>query len=268
MKTAEIDRETPGSDARQRVTAALGRAAVQQDRVIEALQQWLAALSQSDQSGRLQRDLDRLRRDQEALNGRTRAVGRRTLTLDPADVPPGDAAELAAAANRQLELADRLDRLLEAMGSFNEELLDQARRLAVGDQMRRTAEEIRQNQLGHASGGQKQIAAALRTIAEMLARAGRRNGRFTALRFDAIGQLAAPRRQPFAAIPGCRPRRRAGRQSGDGRHAGVTGRPAGPAAPKEDIRSLLSRFGVNCRRTSGGTPSNGPSRTFRPNTRP
>ena len=240
VKTARIDRQLPGSDARQRVSAALQQAAGLQDRAIEALKQWLAALSQSDEYGRLQRDLGRLRRDQDALTGRTREVGRRTLTLDPGDVPPGDAVELAAAADRQLELADRLDRLLDSLGSLSDEMRDEARRTAVGEQMRRTAEEIRQNQLGQASAGQKQIAADLRCVSELLSGRAEETADSHSPGSKQSADCAAHRREPSAPIARGRPGCPAGRQGRGGRHAGVAGRPAG-AGGVEGRHSIVAQ---------------------------
>ena len=238
-KTAQIDRERPGGDGPKRVAALLRRAAGQQDRVIEALRQWLAALGQFDRLRRWQRNLEQLRRDQVALADRTRQVGRRTLTRDLGDLSPVDGAELAAAADRQLELAERFDRLVDSMGSVSNEVLAEARRMAIGEQMGRTAEAIRQNQLGQASTGQKQIVADLRKLSEMLSGRGEEKA---ASQLPDAAQSADP--SPAASHP--QKTSQAGRQDSSAGPGSTPGSPPGGrsdrAAPRDDIRELLTRF--------------------------
>jgi hypothetical protein len=237
-KAAQIDREEPSPNGPKQMVSSLHRAVRLQDAVIVALQQWLAALSQSDRYRRLQRDLAQLFRDQEALADRTREVGRRTLTFDLRDLPPGDAADLAAAADRQIELAQRLDRLLDSMPPLSDEALDEARRLAVGEQMLRTAEQIRQNEVGQAAAGQKQIAAALRKLSEMLF--GRGGEAATSTSPGSMQPPDAAEHSPMR--PNASGDGHQGRTSAEGGSPGSPGGEPVPHAPQEDIRSLLKRF--------------------------
>ena len=197
----------------------------------------------------MQRDLARLLRDQEALADHTREVGRRTLTLDLRDLPPRDAADLAAAADRQLELAQSLDRSVGRDGAVERRSRStEARRLAVGEQMRRTAEQIRQNEVGHAAAGQKQIAAALRTLSEMLAgRAGE-----TAEANPAMKQCFARRRADSRSKTGCLPWQSARRP---GRSAWRRVRRAASLSRRRLRKTFgpcSSGFGANCRNIERG----------------
>jgi hypothetical protein len=255
VKTAQIDLEEPaarGTPARSasdgepvgdgpgQVSASLRRAVGGQDRVIETFEQWLAVLNQADQFGRLRRDLERLRRQQDAVADRTRAIGRRTLTFELRDLPPEAVAELTAAADRQRELSEGFDRLLEPMASLNDALRDEARRLAVGDQMRRTAEEIRQNRIGQASVGQRQIAAALRALAEMLAArtAETADSPSTGPSSQPGGDSRTSRNRQSESPPAA-----TGGQSGNkAAQGGGSAAPNGQSVATEDIRSLLNRF--------------------------
>ena len=120
-------------------------------------------------------------RDQQALLHRTAEVGRRTLTQPLRDLAPADAEELKAAAERQLEFARLLDRILRAMEQADGELrqsdpaaaktlaaaLGQIRRRATSQRMRTAGEQIQQNQIGQAAAEQKQIGQDLQEILDL-----------------------------------------------------------------------------------------------------
>ena len=122
-------------------------------------------------------------RDQQALVQRTAEVGRRTLTQALRDLAPAGRRRTEAAAERQLELARLLDRILREMDQAGGELrqndpaaakaiaaaLDQIRRLATSQRMRTAGEQIQQNQIGQAAAEQKQIGQDLQEILDLLA---------------------------------------------------------------------------------------------------
>ena len=185
MKTAQVDREGQGGAAAAVGSAAKSLAAVaeRQDAIIAALERQIAQLARWDGYRRLHREIAQLLRDQEDAAHRTSEVGRRTLTRELRDLSPQDAADLHAAAARQLELARLLDRVLQEADQAAVELrksdplaadavadaLDEARRLAISGQMRDAGGQIQQNQIGQAAAAQKQIAQDLQEVLDILA---------------------------------------------------------------------------------------------------
>ena len=172
VKSARIDLE--GQGGRRRVADSLAVAVENQNAVIAALELWIDRLTRSDESGGFILQLGLLLLDQQSAVRRTAAIGRRTLARRPSDLPPQDAAELAAAAAEQLELAQRTDRLLqEYVGQVdNLSYLDESRCRAVAAAMRAAAERIRLNQVGLAVAAQKRIVRDLREILERAVRGG------------------------------------------------------------------------------------------------
>ena len=209
-----------------------------------------------------------VRRDQDALTGRTHKVGRRTLTLDPGDVPPGDAVELAAAADRQLELADRMDRLLDSLGSLSDEMRDEARR----GHWRADAPHSGGNPAEPARPGLRRAEADRRGpagVSELLS--GRAEETADSHSPGSTRSANAP--HTAASHPPRSPEAgrdaQAGRQGRAGRHAGVPGGQSTTSGAKEDIRSLLSRFwGQLPPHQRGQSPAMGRRGFSRRNTRP
>lgn len=210
VKTAQVDREGQGrgdcpdfrpnengtvllntsgsvSAAVDGVAKLLTAVAERQDSIIASLQRQIAQLVRSDSYRRLHRDIGQLIRDQEDVTRRTSEVGRRTLTRDLRDLSPQDAANLTTAADRQLELARLLDRLLQQAAQANSELrksdpaaadvvadaLDEAARSTVNGRMRTAGNHIQQNRIGQAAAAQKQILRDLRKVLDLLAGEGR-----------------------------------------------------------------------------------------------
>ncbi len=188
-KTAQVEREEQGRGAAadKRAVAPLAIAGQHQDAVIAALEQMTGQLARWDSYRRFLSEVGQLLRDQQALVQRTAEVGRRTLTQSLRDLAPRDAEELKAAAERQLELARLLDRILREMDRAGGELrqndppaaktiagaMDQIRRRATSQRMRTAGEQIQQNQIGQATAEQKQIGQDLQEILDLLA-TGRR----------------------------------------------------------------------------------------------
>jgi hypothetical protein len=184
-KTAQVEREEQGraAPANKRVVAPLNVAGEHQDAVIATLEQMIGQLAQWDSYRRFLSEIGQLSRDQQALLRRTAEVGRRTLTQPLRELAAPDAEELKAAAERQLELARLLDRILREMDHAGGELQqsdpaaaktiagaqDQIRRRATSQRMRTAGEQIQQNQIGQAAAEQKQIGQDLQEILDLLA---------------------------------------------------------------------------------------------------
>lgn len=184
VKTVETDREaergTGGS--KSEAVAGLNDVGKRQEVIVAALEQWLDALGRWESSRGLQREIEQLLRDQEAVSTATAALGRRTVSRDLRDLSSQDATALKEASGSQRELARRLDRALEGMEQAGAALrtsdpevadtltvaLDEARRQTISGEMRRVGDQIRENQMGQAAAGQRRIAGGLREILDIL----------------------------------------------------------------------------------------------------
>lgn len=188
IKTAEIslNKSSPPADegtVSKEAGEALENTAKQQEQVIAALEKLLSQLKQAEGYQRFHRDLSLLLRDQEETARRTGETGKRTLTKSLTDLPPQDLADLRILAARQLEHARTLDRILQAMRQAAEDLrrddpvaadmvsdaLEEAQRLAIGGAMRSCGDNLRQNQIGQATDGQKDILRQLQDVLDILA---------------------------------------------------------------------------------------------------
>jgi hypothetical protein len=184
---------TPGLSERDAATdvttgatagaASLATAGKHQDRVIASLERMLGRLAQWDHYRRFHGEIGRLLRDQGELAGRAVELGRRTLTEELKDLRPQELADLKGLRRGQLELARRLDRILQAMDRTGRELRDtdplaadtvaDALRLAgeraVSGSMRTAGDHLGRNRIGQAAGLHKRIAADLEEILDILA---------------------------------------------------------------------------------------------------
>ena len=185
VKTAESLLAEPAapSERRDATAAALGRAGKSQDGVIAALEKLLDELNRWGRFRHFHRDLGQLLRDQKTLADQTVEVGRRTLTREFEDLPPQDQADLAAAARQQLDLVDRLERIVLELSQTAQALggPDPLAAEALGDavtfahsrgtsgEMRTTAANLQRNQVGQAIGRQQQILVELAEMLDILA---------------------------------------------------------------------------------------------------
>ncbi len=185
VKASQVALEGQGGVAQlnAEVVTDLASAITQQEAVIASIEQMLGQLAKSDAYRRFLREMAVLLRQQEDVARRTAEVGRRTLTQEIRDLAPKDLADLTRAAEQQLELARSLDRLLQeteqpgadsthnnaAIVAALSDSLALARRLAVGMQMRSVGQQIEQNHIGQAAGGQKRIALDLQQVLAVLA---------------------------------------------------------------------------------------------------
>jgi hypothetical protein len=184
------------------LTGALAAAGRQQNQVIDALEAMLKQLGQWDHYRRFHREMLQLVREQEELAQRTAELARDTLTRELRDLPPQQLADLKVRGQEQLELALRLDRLLEEMRQAGAGLaeadpsaadtirdaVDEAQRQAVGGQMRQIRSQIEHNGMGLAIPAQKSIVRALRELVDILG--GGRQQQLTGLE-DAVRRLHA-----------------------------------------------------------------------------
>lgn len=132
----------------------------------------------------LTRSLNEIVLEQSQLNRETREIGRRTLTTPLADLPAEDRAALEHLGRRQEHAADRLEAFetqLEALNSHRdaeaddaggvpaanmERALEIASQGAVGELMRRAAQQIAVNSMAESAETQARIASALEQLAQ------------------------------------------------------------------------------------------------------
>jgi hypothetical protein len=185
VKSAQVRlQEQPKSATRDAATAApLASAGKRQEQVIASLESMLGQLNQWDNYRRFQRDMTQLLRDQEELTRQTAEVGSHTLTKEPKDLSPQELIDLKVLAERQFDLARRLDRLQQEMESAARELhesdpataenvadaVEESRRLAIGSQMRTAAGHLPENQIGQVSVEHQQIVHNLQEVLDILA---------------------------------------------------------------------------------------------------
>lgn len=166
------------------VRESLAAAGKHQQAIIAALERMTNELGRANRLREFAGDLDQLAREQRELTARTGELARRTLAKQVHDLSPQEAADLADAARRQAELADRLQSTEQAMDqALNRggddpaaanvaEGLRRAQELNLAGPMRLASEQIRRNQLGQASDHQHRAGEGLREIADLVA--GRR----------------------------------------------------------------------------------------------
>ena len=192
VKTGQVtlQRQTTAARPDPRIAASLAAARRRQDAVIASIERMTGQLARWDDYRRFPREIGRLLRDQQDVAHRTSEVGRRTLAQALRDLPPQDVADLKTAAGRQLELARLLDRLLQGMdlaaiglrqndpsaANTVADALQLARRLGASGHMRTAGQRIRQNQIGQAVAGQKQIAEDLQQVLDVFANRDRQEG--------------------------------------------------------------------------------------------
>jgi hypothetical protein len=185
IKSAQIrlQEQAPPHRADAATAESLARAGKGQQDVIAALEVMLGQLRRWDDYRRFHRDVAQLLRDQQEVSAAAAAVGRLTLTKDVKDLTPQETADLKVSAGRQLELARRLDRILQEMEQAAVELrptdplaadtlvdaLDEARRSALAAAMRTAAALVEENRIGRAAETHKQIAADLQEVLDILA---------------------------------------------------------------------------------------------------
>lgn len=192
FKTARevIDVDDPNERDRQPVEAIIARlraAGVHQDEAIASLETMLGALAEWDSFSRLAREIGAIRSDQESLADETETLRLATVAA-AGDSPPAEArAGGRQAAQRELDLARRLDKIQSRMEEMLTRLeasdplaagtladgLDVARRLAIGGQMREAALRLSALRFGPARERQLAVLEGLKQLLDTLS--SRRN---------------------------------------------------------------------------------------------
>lgn len=175
--------QAPSVAADPTVAPSLLAAGKHQEQVVETLEQMLGQLSRWDNYRRFHREISQLLRDQEELSRNVTELSRRTVTKDVKDLLPQELADLKVAAQQQLELARRLDRIQQDMeqaaGQLREsdptaaetvaDALHRARQLTITGQMQAAAEAAESNRMGRAMDRQKLVVQGLQEILDILA---------------------------------------------------------------------------------------------------
>ena len=218
----------PESAADPLLSRSLAQAGAAQDQTIAALEGLIAQLGGWDHYRRFHREMRQLARDEEELTQRSATLARDTLGRELGDLAPQQSAELRTRAREQLDLALRLEHLLEqirraaaAMADRDpmaaETLTDalaEAQRQAVAAEMRQVRDQLEGNRMGQALPGQRRIAAALDDLAEILS--GSRRQELTRLAkqldaaqrdLDALAGRQATLIEQFSAVAAAEPLR-------------------------------------------------------------
>jgi hypothetical protein len=184
-KAAQV--EQPGSEQRSRggrnpAQAPLAEAAQAQDEVVDALSRMLDDMKQWGSFRHFHREVGQVAKAQEELVEETAALGQQTLSRAFEDLAPQQRADLQKLAQRQLELARRLDRIEQQMddtvGAARQEdpvaadsmadALAHARNQGVAEQMREAGRGVEQNRIGQAQQAQRRSAEELRELLDIL----------------------------------------------------------------------------------------------------
>lgn len=181
VRSETPDQQTPPDiDSLRQSLAAVG---TQQDQVIEILEALLGELSQWDNYRRFAREISRMRREQQALTDQTEQLRLDTLGQRLEDLLPQQKAALRRQAQRQTELARRLEKMLSRMEQVRGELveteplaaemladaLDLARQAAISGQMHQSGRQIEANQVGQAVDTQRSVESDLSELIDVLA---------------------------------------------------------------------------------------------------
>lgn len=205
--------ETPpeaGTPASEAARGKLQEAGQHQDAVIAALEGMLGELSQWDNYRRVARDIHQLRRDQDDLAARTNELRLKTLGKDEQGLATQERADVKRLAQQQTELARRFEQTQGRMREMTADLeptdplaaetladaLDAAARMALAGTMRESARNLEANRLGQAAQQQKDAAADLDELLNVLSnRREHELGRLTEKLREAASELQDKQRQ-------------------------------------------------------------------------
>ncbi len=157
-------------------------AAQAQDEVIDALSRMLDDMKQWVSFRHFHREVGQVAKTQDELADQTAALGQQTLSRAFQDLDPQQRADLQKLAQRQLELARRLDRIEQQMddsvatarqedpvaADSMADALAHARDRGVAEQMREAGRGMEQNRIGQAQQAQRRSAEDLRELLDIL----------------------------------------------------------------------------------------------------
>jgi len=164
------------------VSAALRAAGGAQDQVIHALDRTLEEMKQWVNYRHFHREVGQLAKTQEQIAAETTTVAAGALTRSFAELDPQQRADLQKLAERQRELARRMDKLEQHMADTADaarqedplvadtiaDALQHARGQGVSARMRSAGQNVEQNQTGQARGQQQQVQEDLRELLDIL----------------------------------------------------------------------------------------------------
>ncbi|MDX1946411.1 MAG: DUF4175 family protein [Pirellulaceae bacterium] len=177
----KLIREQAGCGEPGVVGDSLRAAAERQDEVIQSLEGLLGSLTEWDNFSRLAREIGQIRLDQQKLADDTELL-RLRAAVTTGSLPPEDRAAARQLAQRELELARRLDkiqgRMEELLGRLTAsdpasaatlaDALAAARRLAIGGQMRSAADLLAKQQFGSSHQAQGNALDGLKQLLDLL----------------------------------------------------------------------------------------------------
>ncbi len=180
------EQEPPASSGPDEQATMLDRAGEHQRVVLESLDEMRRQLSQWRNRHDLLNELSDLRAGQQQVNEQTMETFQQTLGRSLFNLTRQQQADLRKLANRQRNQAERIGRFREKLEELRKEAAqtspsvaarlgdaqDHIRRRATAEQMRRTAEQLENNDVGQASSSQQQIADDLQELNEILSNRG------------------------------------------------------------------------------------------------
>jgi len=160
----------------------LAKVSEYQGRVSTAIGRMIRKLSDGQSYQRFHRDVGLLLREQEQLGSRTVDLGHQTLGRDFKDLRSTEVADLEGVARQQLELARRLERIMQEMGSTAKKLEDvaplsagivldalrRARELSISGAMRSAGNDVASNRIGRGIAEQGKVVENLKEILDIL----------------------------------------------------------------------------------------------------
>ena len=182
LKMARASENPEDAAVLAQIDHSLGKAMGGQGQVIRKLEVLLGELTQWDNYRRFAREVGRIRREQEQLQGQTETQRAKMLSSTTDEEEAQQRADMRRLALKQMELARRFDRVQSRMDKMQSELsdadplaaatigdaLDAARRNAVSSQMREGGRSVEKGQAGQAANLQKQAISGLKEVQDVL----------------------------------------------------------------------------------------------------
>ncbi len=174
---------SPEPGPEKSVASSLQTGVTAQDNVIASIEKLLAELAQSNDLRSINRDIAQVRRELSDLERQTKSIGQDTLGKAPQDLSVQQRTDLERLGELQADLARRYDKLEQRMEQLTANLRDSsplaadsladavrtARAAGLSGQMRDSARQVIDNQLGQAVQKQQQANRQLGELLDILA---------------------------------------------------------------------------------------------------
>ncbi|HEY1600160.1 MAG TPA: hypothetical protein VGG64_11185 [Pirellulales bacterium] len=184
-KAAQVDLQdtsSPDVQPAKQIRTALKAAGRAQDDVVDSLSRVMDDMKQWVNHRHFHREIGQVSKAQEEMADEAAALGRQTLSRAIEDLDPQQRADLQKLAQRQLELARRLERLEQRMDDAVEtarqedplaadgmtDALAHARSHGIAESMMQSGQNIEQNKIGQAAEGQRRAAEELHELLNIL----------------------------------------------------------------------------------------------------